>query len=130
MTTEKEFEARLRQALRAGADSVPGRVRSRLTQARQAALTQAIRPGRGLMWAVPALGALTAALLVTLMIGTPGPRPPVPVAVTERPTADDLDLLADSDGLDMVQSDDEGFYEWAAQQAEGGTPPPGSGNGV
>ena len=117
-------------ALAEGVESVPGRVRSRLTQARQAAVEAGVKPRHGL-WApgLLPLGALTAALLVALVIGYQGPHAPVQVA-TERPTVEDLDLLADSDGLDLVQGDDGAFYEWAVQQADGNGPPPGSGNGV
>jgi hypothetical protein len=126
-----DFEERLRQTLRQSAEGCPARVRSRLTQARQAALEAAQKPRRSL-WAPglwPALGALTAALLVALIITYPAPRPPVQVA-TERPTVEDLDLLADSEGMDLVQSDDGDFYEWAMQQAEGTEASPVPGNGV
>ncbi len=35
--------------------------------------------------------------------------------------AEDLDLIADTDGLDMLQDSDGTFYEWAAaQEADAG----------
>jgi len=33
---------------------------------------------------------------------------------------EDIDLLADSEGLDLVQNGDGSFYEWAAAQTDNG----------
>ena len=125
------FEQRVRQALRQSADVADARVRSRLNQARQRAVSEAEKPQRSLRPAglLPAMGALTAALLVALVLSYQTPRGTLQVAV-DRPTADDLDLLADGDGLDIVQSDDGSFYEWAMSQADGSQAPGGSGSGV
>jgi hypothetical protein len=36
------------------------------------------------------------------------------------PAVEDLDLLADAEGLDLVEGwDGPGFYEWAADQTDG-----------
>lgn len=127
------FERRVRQALTDSADTADARVRSRLNQARRKAIEAAEKPRRVLRpWGLlPAMGALSAALLVAFFISTQGPPAPVQVAA-DHPTVDDLDLLADGDGLDMLQSDDGSFYEWALSQSQSqadGTPG-GSGNGV
>jgi hypothetical protein len=128
-----DFERRLQAALTASSEGVDARVRSRLNQARQAAIAQAGRSRftfRPNLW-LPALGAATAALLVALVIGLPAQRHAMPQLITPeaaRPTAEDLDLLADTEGLDLVQSDftDGSFYEWAASQGNG-SEAPGSG---
>jgi hypothetical protein len=130
-----DFERRLRLTLEESVNGVDARVRSRLNQARQAAVEEAGRPGRSLRrvhW-MPALGAVTAALLVALVLGYQAPRPVAPPSVDSvHPTMEDLDLLADSEGMDLVQSDDGAFYEWAMAQAEGGEAPAigSGGNGV
>jgi hypothetical protein len=33
---------------------------------------------------------------------------------------EDIDLLSDSEGLDLVQNGDGSFYEWAAAQTDNG----------
>jgi hypothetical protein len=33
---------------------------------------------------------------------------------------DDIEMLADTDGLDLVENFDSGFYEWAASESEVG----------
>lgn len=122
------FERRVRQMLLESAGSADARVRSRLNQARQKALEAVDKPRRvrAAGW-LPAMGAVTAALLVAFIIIAQSPHAPVQVVAADRPTVDDLDLLADGDGLDIVQSDD-GFYEWAMLQADGNQA--GTGNGV
>jgi hypothetical protein len=115
-----EFERRVRQVLQDSTDALDGRTRSKLTQARHAALEQgASQPGallgRGwLRWA-PA-GAVAAALLFSVMyIHRPGV-----VA-----SADDLEMLADADvyalNAEAEQEPDYEFYEWAAAAGEPGS---------
>ena len=115
-----EFEQRVRTLLIDSSEALDGRTRSRLTQARYAALAQ--RAGgtskyatwRG--WA-PA-GAVAMAVLVTVLyLGHSGVNSPLAVP-TGSSALDDLDLLADSDALalsaDADQQLDSDFYEWAA----------------
>ena len=114
------LERRARALLEESAASVDGRVRSRLTRARHAALaaTRHDRARRAwLSWA-PA-GALAAGLLGALVYVRHGhgwlPGGTVPAA---EGGADDLELLADADALQLAEdAGDYDFYEWAAAAA-------------
>lgn len=118
-----DFERRSREVLEESVLRIDGRVRSRLNQARQAAVEAAAARRRGIFWRFSALvpttaGAVAAALIVAMVLwyrgpGTEGPPSPLTAQV-------DLELLGDSEGLDMVQDGDGSgsFYEWAADQSE------------
>jgi hypothetical protein len=121
-----DFERRARVALEESVTRIDGRVRSRLNQARQAAVEAAESRRRPLFsrffTLVPTASAAAAALLVAVFLvhnGTQTGLPPV--AHEEQGGIGDLDLLADSDGLDMVEEGGDGsgsFYEWAADQTQ------------
>ncbi len=120
----RTFERQLRELLARDADAVSGHVRSRLTQARHAALARADL-GRGAwrqslrrrrIW-LPAAGVLAAAA-AWVMIGMPHrSAPPQFAAGGAAVTAEDLTLLTDRDGLALVEGGGGQFYEWAAAQA-------------
>jgi hypothetical protein len=133
-----EFERQLHALLEESVQRVGGRARSRLNQARHAALAEAERPRRWLprrwlaarirwplLW-VPAAGGLAAALLVAFVLWPHAPGRSLPVG-TSRASADDLELLADHDGMELMQNGDAQFYEWAMAQAAASAPPSGSG---
>jgi anti-sigma-K factor RskA len=109
-----DFEKRTQEILEESAARLDGRTRSRLTQARHAALAQADRPARQ-WWRsyVPAGAAAAAAVLaVTLFTGRPG-QVPGPLAI------DDTEILADVEAPDFTEdTDDVEFYEWAAGEVE------------
>jgi len=121
--TQTEFERNARAVLEESLLRIDARTRSRLNQARQAAVAAAA--ARRPLWSgsflgsftlMPAAGALAAALLVTVVLwpGKPGAdAPPL-----EGQHVEDMDLLADSEGLDLVEGWDGSFYEWAAQQTD------------
>jgi hypothetical protein len=116
-----EFERRTREVLEESVTRIDGRVRSRLTQARHAAVEAATARRRPLFsrlfTLVPTAGAAAAALMVAMVLWHGGGRS-TGVETTSPPTAD-LDLLADTDGLDLVEDGGDGsgsFYEWAAEQ--------------
>jgi hypothetical protein len=115
------FEASARTVLEYGVQSVDARTRSRLNQARQAALAAAAAP-RPVWWRsltlMPAAGAAAAAVLVAVTLWHPEPATDLPVLDAQRSAVEDMDLLADSEGLDLVQQGDNSFYEWAAEQAD------------
>jgi hypothetical protein len=104
---------------------IDGRVRSRLNQARQAAVEAASARRRPLFsrffTLVPTAGAAAAAVLVTMILWHRGPQIELPI-VADSAHSVDLDLLADGEGLDLVQDGDGSgsFYEWAAEQTEAG----------
>ena len=117
-----EFEQRARALLTQSAEQLPGAVRSRLTQARFAAL--AARGSRGPSFARPWLpaGAAAAAVLALLVVYVPYGRGP-----SENPVAnaglEDIELLTDNDAVPLNgdQDVDYDFYEWAADEADGTT---------
>ena len=124
--TDIEFERNARAVLEESVRRIDARTRSRLNQARQAAVAEAaVR--RPFWWAsftlMPAAGALAAALLVAVVLwhGKPGAE----ITPIEGQHVEDVDLLADSEGLDLMEGWDGSFYEWAAAQAE----PPGQSDG-
>lgn len=120
-----DFERRSRQVLEESVLRIDGRVRSRLNQARQAAVEAASTRRRSLYWRfatmVPTAAAAAAALVVVMVMWHRGPEVDSPLASIEsqRPM-EDLDLLADGEGLDLMQDGDGSgsFYEWAADQSE------------
>jgi hypothetical protein len=124
-----EFERRTRALLLQSAEELPGAVRSRLTQARYAAL--AARPARLTPFArrwVP-LGAAVATLLALLVVYVPGGSGPL-----EGPVAnaglEDIELLSDKDAVPLNgdQDVDYDFYEWAANEAAASTAAPAVGS--
>jgi hypothetical protein len=120
-----DFERLSRQALEESVLRIDGRVRSRLNQARQAAVEAASTRRRPLFsrffTLVPTAGAAAAAVLVTMVLWHRGPQTELPVVVDGVHPVD-LELLADGEGLDLVQDGDGSgsFYEWAADQTEAG----------
>ncbi len=135
-----DFERRLRALLEESVQGVGGHARSRLNQARHAALAQAARRRRWklplraaarvrsrLLW-MPAAGAVAAAVLVAFVLWPRGPQG-FPAVDASHATVEDLDLLADREGMDLMQSGDGQFYEWAMAQAEQGGQPDASGAG-
>jgi len=118
MSDSTEFEKRTQEVLGESASRLDGRTRSRLTQARHAALSQLERPARH-WWRsyVPAGAAAAAAVLAVMMwpAAITGPTPSVPVAGPEE----DIELLADAEAQDFVDDgEDLEFYEWAAGEVE------------
>lgn len=120
-----EFERKSRLLLEESVLRIDGRVRSRLNQARHAAVEAAAARRRPaffrLFTLLPTAGAAAAAILVALTLWHRGPQVEMPATEGARPTVEDMDLLADSDGFDLVQDGDGSgnFYEWAAEQSEG-----------
>jgi hypothetical protein len=115
------FERDARAVLEYGLMHVDARVRSRLNQARQAALAEvgARREARWLTWGLmPATGAAAAAVVVALLLHA-GPRT-LPVSESPASAMDVLDLVTDDDALALMQDDDQAFYEWAAAQGDTG----------
>jgi hypothetical protein len=120
------FETRSRALFQDSVDGLDMRMRSRLTQARNAALEAASARRRPWlfgwkMWA-PAAGVTAAALLgVGLWIGSPIGHQAATVAESNL---EDLDLVAatdegSADAMEMLQ-DDIDFYEFADKAANSG----------
>jgi anti-sigma-K factor RskA len=119
----KAFEQRASAMLGDSVTRVNARVRSRLNQARQAAVEE-IAASRRSFWRGPALmpatGAVAAAVLVALLL-TVHYRGERTLPTGDGQAIDDIEMLADTEGLDLVENEGS-FYEWAAGQSEpGGT---------
>lgn len=115
MSDRTEFEKRTQEILEEGTARLDGRTRSRLTQARHAALAQLERPARrwGGAWMPAGAGAAVAMLAVVLWVG----KPQAPEVVADNGAVDDMVMLAEApDFLD--DTDDFEFYEWAADEIE------------
>ena len=114
-----EFERNARVVLEQSLARVDARTRSRLNQARHAAL-EAAGARRRAWWRsltlVPTAGAAAAALLVAVLLWhhQPGGEP----AVLEAQHVDDMELLADAEALELLDGWDGPFYEWAAAQTD------------
>ena len=123
-TPKTDFERNARAVLEESVSRIEGRTRSRLNQARQAAVSAAgakQRPWWRSVTLMPAAGAVTAALFVAVMLWQREPTAlETPVLEGRTPVVEDMDLLADTEGLDLVEGwDGPGFYEWAADQTDG-----------
>ncbi len=124
MNNDDEFERRAGELLRSRVDDIDGATRSRLAQARAAAVEAAAKPSRNWLdfrYLAPAGAMAAAALLTVLFIGNGN----APLPVNETTTAalydlGDMDLLADADGFDLAQETDLEFIEWAAAMGEQG----------
>jgi len=118
-----QFERNARAILEESARRIDARTRSRLNQARQAALAAAGTRRRS-WWAsftlMPA-GAVAAALLVAVVLWHREPAPTTPVALDgQHPAVEDMELLTDNDSIELMEEWDGSFYEWAAAQSDGG----------
>ena len=117
-----EFERNARAVLEDSIARIDGRTRSRLNQARQLAVEAAgarHRPRWRSFAIMPAAGAVTAALLVAVMLWHREPTGHESPLLEGRVTAvEDMDLLADAEGLDLIEGWDGPFYEWAADETD------------
>lgn len=121
--TQLERNAKL--VLEESVRRIDARTRSRLNQARHAALAQASTRRRA-WWAsfalMPAAGAVAAALLVAVVLWHREPVGTAPVArdAPHATAVEDMDLLTDNDSIDLIEGWDGSFYEWAAAQSDAG----------
>ncbi len=121
--TELERNAKL--VLEESVRRIDARTRSRLNQARHAALALT-RSRRRAWWAsftlMPAAGAAAAALVVAVVLWQREPHgaPPLTLEAPHAAVVEDMDLLTDSDSIDLMEGWDGSFYEWAAAQSDAG----------
>lgn len=106
-TGDDRLEQRAQALFDDSVDRIDARTRSKLTQARHAALDQIRKSPAQWRWLrVPAGGlaavALVAVLIVTWQGNRATPEPAVPL--------DDMDIVADADNLEMLK--DVEFYAW------------------
>lgn len=105
----QDFEDRARALFEQGVDSVDLATRSRLTQARQAALAELRKPRLRIAPWLPATAA-AAAVAVAVMTWMPQERPGAAAVAS----VDDFELLTLGEDLDMLDEDIE-FYAWATR---------------
>ena len=121
------LEVRSRQVLEEGLTRIDAHTRSRLNQARQAAVAAAAaRPSWLARWLgslgsrtlLPA-GAAAAVALVAVFMFSGGH--PLTTASADNPDnpMDVLDLVTDDDAMNLMEDNDSSFYEWAAAQGDG-----------
>jgi hypothetical protein len=122
-----EFERRAQALLEESVTRIDGRVRSRLNQARHAAVEAS--QGRSSFWRrftlMPAASAVAAAALVAFVLWPHSHQHQGDALVASsggggHATVEDLDLLADGEALDLVSEETDGgaFLEWAAEQTD------------
>lgn len=124
---DKEFEQRSRDVLQASADGLDARIRSRLTQARFAAVEEAGKGRSGFAWRtwVPAGGLAAAAVLAIVLWNVrpaeeaaTAPLSASAVSAVASPM-DDLELLVAAEGFEWLEEDLE-FYVWVESEADAG----------
>jgi hypothetical protein len=120
-----DFERNARRVLEESISRVDAPTRSLLNQARQLAVEAAgarHRPWWRSFALMPAAGAVTAALLLGVMLWHRESTVLAPPLLEGRtPAVEDIDMLADAEGLDLVEGWDgpgPGFYEWATDQTD------------
>jgi len=120
------FERRARELLQESVGNLDASTRSRLTQARHAALAArnaspaSALSGRNLpRWldlrVLAPGGAVAAVALVAVLLWSGSAHHPVN---DSSGALDDLELLTDSDGYELSQEPDLDFIEWAAAMGE------------
>jgi len=117
------FEKRTRAVLKESVTRIDARIRSRLNQARHAALAELEQPARRPFWRsfalAPAAG-VVAAVVLAVVLWAPRPGQILPGSEGTASAVEDLDLVADGETFDLIEQEDGGFYEWAVAQADAG----------
>jgi len=115
-----DFERQARGVLEESVRRIDARTRSKLNQARQAALAAAQPQQRSWLrsFTLMPAGAAAAAVLVALTLWYRQPGGESPLLEGQHTAVEDMDLLADSEGLDLMEGGDGSFYEWAVAQSD------------
>jgi hypothetical protein len=132
MTMQDELsglERRARAVLEESVAHVDARTRSRLNQARQAAIALAAGRARRPAWQglhlMPVTGAAAAAVAIALVLFNFRPPSMQPRPDGAQPSFEVLDMLADDENMRMMEDeDDHSFYEWAAAEGAQSDAPP------
>jgi hypothetical protein len=107
------LEDKARALFEDSVERLDARTRSKLTQARNRALDEVQKGAarRRWIWA-PAGGFAVAAVVAVGIVLSSGRTPPSP-----GPAAlEDLEIVADSENLDLLQDQDVEFYAWLDEQ--------------
>lgn len=103
------LESRAQELLQASADGLDGHIRSRLTQARSAAVEAARKSRSPFLWRVIPAGALAGAAALAFVLWSGAPQGPAPASLH---SLEDLDLIVTSESFELLE--DLEFYEWVA----------------
>jgi hypothetical protein len=122
-TGDPALEQRSRELFNAQVDGLDAHTRSRLNRARQAALAAASGSSSsvslGARWLLP-VGSAAALALVTVsavqLMRAEHETVPVSASLAASNTADDMEILASNEELDMLQNVD--FYAWLDTQTD------------
>jgi len=109
----ESMERRARELLDESTERLDGRVRSRLTQARSAAVEEARRAQRRFAWRtwIPA-GAVAGAAALAVFLWSGAPHSPGTPALAVHSSLDDLDIMVTNESFELLE--DLEFYEWVA----------------
>jgi len=113
-----EFERKARALFEDSVERLDARTRSKLTQARNRALDEVNKGASRRRWIWAPAGGLALATVVAVVLWSGGLRSG---AAPEAGALEDIDIVADSENLDMLE--DVEFYTWL----EAATPDPHSG---
>jgi hypothetical protein len=129
MSEQSSFEEHGRRLFEASVENLDMRVRSRLTQARHAALDVSASPRlrflRLPVWSSAAGVTVAGLLAFAIWVGGPLGQPHhTPTVADTQAGFEDLELVASSDEnnaapMEMLQNDID-FYEWAADKTAAG----------
>jgi len=119
-----KFEQSTQSLLDESVTRVTGRVRSRLNQARHAALAEIAVERPRPFWRMPAVlgpaGGVAAAAVLAVLLMYRGGEHGLGANAGGQAGYEDIELLSDKDGLDLLENYDGSFYEWAATQDDEG----------
>ena len=120
-----QFEKSSQALLGESVTRVSGRVRSRLNQARHAALAEIATARPTPFWRMPAVlgpagGLAAVAVVAVLLMYRGGEHGGLASSAGGQAGYEDIELLSDKDGLDLLENYDGSFYEWAASQDDEG----------
>jgi hypothetical protein len=107
-----DLEERARALFEESVERLDARTRSKLTQARNRALDE-VKKGaarRRWVWAPAGGFALAAVVAVGIVLSSGRTQQPAPAAL------EDLEIVADSENLDLLQDQDVEFYAWLDEQ--------------
>ena len=121
---DRNFEQHAKGLLDESVTRVSGHVRSRLNQARHAALAEIQTARPRAFWRMPSFmapaGGVLAAALFAVVLLHPGREHGLAGSAGGAAGYEDIELLSDKDGLDLLENWDGSFYEWAVTEDEEG----------
>jgi hypothetical protein len=121
--TDAAFEKHAAERLRASAEALEARVRSRLTAARFVALGELEKRSSAPRFRVPGAwlpaGALAAAAVLAVAVWMAQPAGSPNALLAEASPVEDAELLASNDGPELY-AEDADFYEWAGADETAG----------